>query len=73
MVPQAAQFLHVAEQHGRVSLWFKCETGNPLAMRRIRVIGTGNAIPEKGALVYIGTFMMHGGDFVWHVFEDRGG
>ena len=38
--------------------------------RYFRIYGTGHEITNVEQLVHIGSFQMHEGDFVWHVFEE---
>lgn len=68
-MPLGAQILHVAEQHEEVCLWALV---NPEVMRAdhaIRIIGSGQAISDDPGK-FVGTFMMHGGSLVFHVFSD---
>lgn len=81
MMPYNAQILTVQVQNGILCLWARV---NPTAKkdpvydeedrkRRIEIIGTGNPIPKltiaEARRKYIGSCVMEGGYFVWHVFE----
>jgi hypothetical protein len=66
--PEDAEFLHVAEQHGRPTLWYRCDIDKPDRLYQIAVCGTGHECPSADEAVYVGTFLMHGGALVWHVF-----
>lgn len=68
-MPQDAQILTVQMQHEIPCLWARVDPLKPTTGRRIRVIGTGNPIDDTQPLHYIGTFQMHGGILVFHVFE----
>lgn len=76
-MPEGAQILHLAMQpqsgYGEVlCLWALCDVEVRKVARRFKIRGTGHAIDgskpaEIGA--YVGTFQMHGGDLVWHLFD----
>lgn len=72
-LPQGAQILHVAEQHGSMQLWALVNPEQAQTEDRvIRVAGTGHPIDDRrGRLVFINTFMMRGGALVFHAFERR--
>ena len=70
-IPRDAQLLSVAEQWGRLTIWFLVDAGNECVKRRILVIGTGNPIDgsyEYLELDFIGTAVMSN-VLVWHVFD----
>jgi hypothetical protein len=62
-----ATILHAHEQYGQVGLWAFCDPSEADETRKFIVLGTGHihdiALGDK----YIGT--IHGGGFVWHIFE----
>jgi hypothetical protein len=66
--PGTATFLHVGNQGGHgVQLWAEVAKVNlGVAVRKVRVFGTGQNIPD-GA-IYVGTTMA--GPFVWHVYAE---
>lgn len=66
-VPEDAEFLTARDQHDQLCIWFKCDPSKPLSKRRIATCGTGHPVPEGAR--YIGTGFLHGGQFVFHVFE----
>lgn len=41
----------------------------PREVRHFRVLGTGQAIEDDLRLQYIGTYQLHGGTFVGHLFQ----
>lgn len=69
-MPKGAKILTVQVQGdgGLPCIWALCDTEAPLENRLIAMFGTGHQAPE-GAADYIGTFQLHNGEFVFHVFE----
>lgn len=64
-MPEDADLLHVAEQHGILCLWARViPTGQRQVSRRILIRGTGQPIWQQP---YVGTVLI--GGFVWHVFD----
>lgn len=74
-MPLGAEILTVQTQNGIPCLWAKVDTSRPVDVRGIQMYGTGHPM-ESGAGEgevgkYVGTFQLHGGSLVFHVF-DRG-
>lgn len=68
-LPVDAKILTVQTQHGTCCLWTLVNEENTAKeFRKIAIYGTGNPLPDNPG-EYIGTFQMHGGDLVFHVFE----
>jgi hypothetical protein len=67
IVPAQSELLTVREQYDKPCLWFKCDPALPKVTRQIQMVGTGHEHESIGK--YIGTFFMHDGDLVFHVFE----
>lgn len=67
-MPAGAKLLHVAVQHGTPCLWALVDTTAAPVLRRLRIIGTGHRA-DAVAAVHVGTYMLHGGMFVGHVFD----
>lgn len=65
-MPRGAELLHVAMQHGDVTVWALVDDDNSRVNRRITVIGTGWDV-EEGSGKFVGTAF--DGAFVWHVFD----
>ena len=69
------QLLHADTQGpNKVMLWAKVDTDAPQESRRIVLVGTGHPMPGKkdGLTIepeHVGSFLMHGGMLVWHVFD----
>lgn len=70
-VPTGAEFLHVAEQHGEICAWYRCDPHADKIKRTLAIVGTGHGAPDADQGRYIGTAMMRGGALVLHVFEPR--
>ena len=68
-LPADAKILTVQTQRGTPCLWTLVNEENTAKeLRKIAIYGTGNPLPDNPG-EYIGTFQMHGGDLVFHVFE----
>ena len=69
-MPNGAEILCVQVQRGQPCLWAKVETADwvPVVKRAIIVVGTGHKFEGVG-YKYIGSYKLHDGDFVGHVFE----
>lgn len=69
--PVGAKPLCVQVQNGMPTLW--CEVDdeeNSYENRKVFVHGTGHPI-RIDATEYIGTFQLHGGSLVFHVFTEK--
>lgn len=66
-LPEGAEPLWVAVQHGRPCMWIKVRTTAPLVPRRFYVSGTGHHVEPYWR--YIGSFMLSDGAFVGHLWE----
>lgn len=68
-IPEGARFLHCAEQHGDMCMWFEAAVGETRTVQRgFMIFGTGDG--QIGAhLSYVGTGQFNGGAFVFHVYE----
>lgn len=66
-MPRGAHPLCVQVQGGPC-LWAMVDDQQPTEPRTIRVIGTGHPIPDADRLDYIGTYQLHGGALVFHIF-----
>ena len=68
-MPEQAQILTVQVQAGTACIW-ALVSPNPhriAAKRWFRIYGTGHPVDEPGQ--YVGTFQLHGGALVFHLFE----
>lgn len=66
-MPKGAEILHIADQRGTPHMWARCDPEAPIELRRFIVTGTGQPCPSSK---HIGTFLLDGGDLVFHVFEE---
>lgn len=66
-MPTGAEILSVKVQNGVPRLWAIVDDQAPKESRPFAIYGTGNIAPEKG--VFIDTFLMADGAFVWHLFD----
>jgi len=68
LMPDEAQVLCVQMQNGGPCLWALVETDLPKVVRNFLIYGTGHPV-SKAQQSYVGTFQMHDGNLVFHVFE----
>ena len=68
-LPQGAELLHVDLQHGSMNLWAKVDTDRETETRTVHIIGTGHEVPQR-ELKFINTFLVNGGQYVFHAFEE---
>lgn len=67
-MPIGAQIIAVQIQYGIPILWAIVDTDREKEERDIRIYGSGNPIPENHGF-YRGTYQLHEGKLVFHVFE----
>jgi hypothetical protein len=68
MMPASAQILSVQVQRGVPQIWAVVDDDEPEVLRTFKTVGTGWNF--EGLTVYWGTYQLHEGDLVFHVFED---
>jgi len=68
-IPQGAEILSVQTQNDQPCIWALVDKRAPMERRKFRIAGTGHSIDNPNALTFIGTFQMHGGSLVFHLFE----
>jgi hypothetical protein len=68
MMPRDARILTIQTQYDQPCLWAWVDNEKNLESRKIRIYGTGHPMARE-AIEYIGTFQIHGGSLVFHVFE----
>ena len=66
-MPVGTELLHVGVQGDQACLWALVDSDAPRTMRGFAIHGTGHAVPPGGA--YVGTFPLHGGNLIFHVFD----
>lgn len=70
-MPKGAILLTVQGQYDSPMLWALVELGETQTEKRdFRLAGTGHPIEQEN-IVYVGTFQLHNGTFVAHLFEVR--
>lgn len=65
-MPEGAELLYTDTQYDIPAIWAIVNPDAKRVHRRIRVAGTEHSNVE-GA--YVGSFQMHGGQLVWHIFD----
>jgi hypothetical protein len=75
-VPPPFQPLTVQIQNGRPCLWALVGDREviypaPQITRRIWTVGTGHSCNHVKRDNYVGTYQLHGGELVFHVFAER--
>jgi hypothetical protein len=74
-MPKGARIIHCAMQNEHPQLWAIVDPDlQPAERRTFYIRGTGHDLPKNdrydpAVLTHIGTFLMHAGAFVFHVFE----
>lgn len=69
LMPKGAEILHVATQGAEGHLWARVDPSNVPEQRYFKLRGTGHEV-DTGCQ-HVGTFMLHGGALVFHLFEAR--
>jgi len=70
VMPIDSQFLHVAEQHSKACMWYGVDTDLPDCLYYFVLRGTGHKLDGTEGR-FLGTFMMYGGDLIFHLFERK--
>lgn len=72
-VPTDFKPLNVQIQNGFPVLWALVDPDSEKRDLKIRTIGTGHDIPYYDSLgEYVGTYQLHGGGLIFHVFTMKG-
>lgn len=73
-MPYCAKILTVQVQRETPCLWAIVDPSLEKEKRHFEIFGTGNPIVEGMGVSreYIGTYQLHDGDLVYHVFEYMG-
>lgn len=67
-MPVGAVLLHVAVQGTEVKLWALVDPQQAGELRRFRLAGTGHPVEYRN-VAHVGSFMLHSGALVFHLFE----
>lgn len=70
-MPAGARVLSVQDQRGGTVMWALVDDSAPKVERRFFVRGTGHPCDGLDHAVFVGTFQLHGGAIVFHLFEDK--
>jgi hypothetical protein len=68
---EGARFLHVDNQREQITVWAEVETLNRECIRFVHVVGTGHPLPPGEPGDYVGSAVMAGGDFVFHIYAEK--
>jgi hypothetical protein len=72
LMPESARILSVQFQRRELCLWALLDPEEPKMRRRIRIVGTGNPMPDHGSIWwFIGTVQQEEYGLVWHVFAEQ--
>lgn len=67
-MPQGAKILSCQAQNNEPQLWVLVDDSAPIEARTFTMYGTGHPI-ENDPGRYVGTYQLHDGALVFHVFE----
>jgi len=68
-MPQGAEALFVQVQNNEPRLWARVDIGSPPVVHHFRIAGTGHDLGSNVGK-HIGSFLLYGGDLVFHVFAE---
>ena len=69
-MPKGAKTLTVQNQNGWPQFWALVSPNEPMVEREFHLFGTGHDLNDDiDPNAYVGTFQMHDGQLVLHVFE----
>lgn len=66
---EGVKFLTAANQREQITVWAEVNTMERECLRTLHVVGTGHDVPA--GCDYIGSALMAGGDFVFHIYAER--
>jgi hypothetical protein len=66
-----SQVLNVDTQNGTPCIWCLVDVEEEQQQIKIRIIGTGNPMPVLSKDDYLGTYQLHNGEQIFHVFIER--
>ncbi len=70
-MPVGAEVLSVDNQREKISLWYKCDMTARTEPRSFVICGTGQSLPARADLTFIGSVLLREGTLVIHVFERK--
>ena len=70
-IPEGATILTAHEQRNEICIWAEVCPTAPLEARTFEVFGTGHDMPIDMGIErrYIGTAIINGGSYIFHVYE----
>lgn len=69
-MPKGAEILDIQEQKEKPKIWALVNPDNSLETRKFKIYGTGHNIDSSiNKDNYIGTYQLHRGNLIFHVFE----
>lgn len=68
-MPDESEILCVQIQQEIPCIWFRCDPDNELVRVTINTYGTGHTV-ESAKDDYVGTYQLHDGNLVFHVFAE---
>ncbi len=68
-MPKGARLLSVQTQRDEPQLWAMVDPSAPLVQREFALRGTGHDATGLSMATFVGTFQMHGGSLVFHLFD----
>lgn len=68
-IPVGAKLLTVQTQGNAPQLWALVDEEAPAVRRTFVTYGTGHPMPDADYGTYVGTYQIHNGELVFHVFE----
>jgi len=73
-LPQGARVLSIDVQNGTPFIWALVDEEAGKESVYFHLAGTGHVVPPHVAdsYAFVGTFMLHGGALVFHLFRKRG-
>jgi hypothetical protein len=66
--PSTRRLLKVAEQNGKLNIWFAVDDAMEDEHTLIHIVGTGHEIPDHCVNSHIDSVLMSNG-LVWHIFQ----
>jgi hypothetical protein len=69
VMPKGALVLTVQAQAGEPVVWAIVSPDAPKVQRWFHVRGTGHETAGAESMPYVGTFQVHGGQLVFHLFD----
>lgn len=68
-IPKTAQFLKIMVQNGKPRMWWLVDSESELTDVKFAVHGTGQDLGDMAEYRYLDSFMLLGGDLVFHMFQ----